>query len=131
MAINPNIPTESLSLQTYEAEVAITANTFVKPGTAGNQVTTCGAGEKPLGVAYSQAAAGELVSVQPLVPGVRMTVLSGAALASVKTDVMSNASGKAVAATSSNQIAGQNRTTASGADLLVQVTLEDGNRAAA
>lgn len=128
MGLNPNLPHENPTLLTYEAESAVAAYTFVKDGTGGRQVVTCGDGEKPTGVALHQADAGEVVSVQPLTPGTIVPVICGAAIAAVKDNLASDAAGKAVAATTGENIAGTSRTTTAGADEMVSIRLETGDQ---
>ena len=48
------------------AESAVTANRFVKAGTAATQCALCGAGETPIGVSANSAGTGEIVTIHPV-----------------------------------------------------------------
>jgi hypothetical protein len=130
---NNMLASENVKLATAVAEEAIAPGLCIKPGTGAGSCVVAGAGEKPMGVAYSEAtASGQAISYFPLTPGSLCgRALAGAAIASVETDLAVDASGKLIAATTSDQIVGQNVQAAAADGDQVQVRFEDGNRVAA
>lgn len=124
MSIKPQALGSVLTeVQTRMAATAITMGHGVALTTTENTVDLNDtAGEKSYGVAMNTAAVGEAVAV--LVKGVFDKAVAGAALATIGVDLMVNASGRYIAATTggTKRVVGRNLTTSSGDG--VEFTLE-------
>lgn len=84
---------------TKEAEGALSANSFVKPGTAEPQIETAGAGDVAIGIIEADYSDGENAKV--VIGGQALLKLGGTV--SETTQLKSNASGYGVAVTTGDQ----------------------------
>lgn len=88
--------------ETKVAEAALTGARFVKLGTADGAVVPCGAGEQAYGVAPYDVA----INAVGLVVNSGTVEVDCAGVITINTPVKSDADGKAIAASSTNKVAG-------------------------
>lgn len=122
---------EGLKLSTGIASGAVARGQCVKRTVSANAFEACDTkGERVDGIAWTAAADTEAFSYVALTPGALLgEVIAGAALATLGTDLVTDATGKAIATDGASQfVIGRNRSTTSAGDEWVGVELEDGLR---
>lgn len=92
----------SVGSLTAGADLSAKLHHLVKVHTVANQVNTCGAGEEAIGVLLNEPTSGAVAEVSR---GIIVPVIAGAAV-SIGARLMSNAAGRAIAATSTNRVVG-------------------------
>ena len=117
----PSNAPKVLQPNTYIAEADLVAHRFVKAGTAADGVIVCTAGAKAVGVTIDDANNGEATAIADS-PSDKPLVESSAAI-SAGAEIMSDGSGKAVTATSTNKIVGYALAAAAASGQLIPVAL--------